>query len=165
MKNQKRKQQLQQRAKNESLAFQTSFGAKQKFNELTPTIKERINQEILIFQNLGLAEDLLNLKDLMDGVKQELGYEAEPSRGILAGSYVAYSLGIEPSNPEITGNNIDPQDLQTALPLALTISYDNEVRNEVVNWMKAKGYGFTTYLAQPMLKLKNTRVIIRRVVK
>ena len=115
MKNQKRKQQLQQRAKNESLAFQTTFGAKQKFNELTPTIKERINQEILIFQNLGLAEDLLTLKDLMDGVKQKLGYEAEPSRGLLAGRYVAYSLGIEPSNPEITGNDIELKDLQSAL--------------------------------------------------
>jgi len=165
MKNQKRKQQLQQRVKNESLAFQTIFGAKQKFNELTPTIEDRINEEILIFQNLGLAEDLLNLKNLMDGVKQELGYEAEPSKGILAGSYVAYSLGIEPSNPETTGNDIEPKDLQTALPLALIISYDNEVRNKVVNWMKAKGYEFTTYMSQPMLKLENTRVIIRRVVK
>ena len=73
--------------------------------------------------------------------------------------------GIETSNPEITGNDIELKDLQSALPLALTIRYDNEVRNEVVNWMKAKGYGFTTYLAQPMLKLQNTRVIIRRVVK
>ena len=97
----------------------------------------------------------------MDGVKQKLGYEAEPSRDLLAGSYVAYSLGIETSNPEITGNDIELKDLQSALPLALTIRYENEV----VNWMKAKGYGFTTYLAQPMLKLQNTRVIIRRVVK
>lgn len=39
MKNQKRKQQLQQRVKNESLTFQTTFGAKQKFNELTPNDK------------------------------------------------------------------------------------------------------------------------------
>lgn len=141
------------------------MGPNRSLTNLPPTIKERINQEILIFQNLGLAEDLLNLKDLMDGVKQKLGYEAEPSRDLLAGSYVAYSLGIETSNPEITGNDIELKDLQSALPLALTIRYDNEVRNEVVNWMKAKGYGFTTYLAQPMLKLQNTRVIIRRVVK
>lgn len=165
MKNQKRKQQLQQRAKNESLAFQTLFGAKQKFNALTSEIEERIKEEILIFQNLGLAEDLLNLKSLMEGVKQELGYEAEPSRGILAGSYVAYSLGIEPSNPEITGNDIEPKDLQSALPLALTIRYDNEIRNKVVDWMKTQGYEFTTYMSQPMLKLKNTRVRILRVVK
>ena len=165
MKNLKRKQQLQLRAKNESLAFQTLFGAKQKYGNLTSEIEERINEEVLVFQNLGLAEDLLNLKNLMEGVKLELGYEAEPSKGILAGSYVAYSLGIEPSNPELTGNDIEVKDLQTALPISLTIRYDNEIRNKVVDWMKAQGYEFTTYMSQPMLKLKNARVIIRRVVK
>lgn len=162
---QKRKQQLQKRAQDESLAFQTLFGAKQRIGALSSEIEERIKEEILIFQNLGLAEDLLTLKKLIEGVKKELGYQSEPSKGILAGSYVAYSLGLEPSNPMSTGKDIEPKDFQVALPLALTISYDNEIRNEVVSWMKGQGCEFTTYMSQPMLKLKNTRVIIRRVVK
>ncbi len=164
-KEQKRKVQLQQRTLNESLAFQTMFGAKQKFESLTPEIETRLKEELLVFANLGIAKDLMTLRDAMDKVKSQFGYMAEPSKGILAGSYVAYSLGLEPSNPMETGKDIDPKDFQVALPLGLTISYDNEVRNEVVNWMKEQGYEFTTYMSQPMLKLENTRVIIRRVLK
>ena len=40
-KEQKRKVQLQQRTLNESLTFQTMFGAKQKFDSLTPEIETR----------------------------------------------------------------------------------------------------------------------------
>ena len=159
----KRKLQLRQKEQNESLTFQTKFGAKRKFNELTTEIEERINEEILVLKNIGVAEDILTLKGIIDKVKQELGYLAEPSKGILAGSYVAYSLGLEPTNPIDTGNELNPLDF--TLPLNLTISYDNEIRNEVVNWMKKHGYELTTYLGQPLLKLKQTRVIIRRVVK
>ena len=152
-KEQKRKVQLQQRTLNESLTFQTMFGAKQKFESLTPEIETRIK------------EDLMTLKDVMDKVKEQLGYSAAPSKGILAGSYVAYCLGLEPGNPMMTGKDIEPKDFQVTLPLGLTICYDNEVRNEVVNWMKEHGCEFTTYMTQPMLKLENTRVIIRRVLK
>ena len=159
----KRKLQLHQKEQNESLTFQTKFGAKRKFDELTTEIEERINEEILVLKNMGLAEDILTLKSIIDKVKQELGYLAEPSKGILAGSYVAYSLGLEPTNPIDTGNELNPLDF--TLPLNLTISFDNEIRNEVVNWMKSHGYELTTYLGQPLLKLKQTRVIIRRVVK
>lgn len=164
-KKQKRKVQLQQRTLNESLTFQTMFGAKQKFDSLTPEIETRIKEELLVFANLGIAKDLMTLRDVMDKVKEQLGYSAEPSKGILAGSYVAYCLGLEPSNPMVTGKEIEPKDFQVTLPLALTICYDNEVRNEVVNWMKEHGCEFTTYMSQPMLKLENTRVIIRRVLK
>ena len=159
----KRKLQLRQKEQNESLTFQTKFGAKRKFNELTTEIEERINEEILVLKNMGVAEDILTLKVIIDKVKQELGYLAEPSKGILAGSYVAYTLGLEPTNPNDTGNELNPLDF--TLPLNLTISYNNEIRNEVVNWMKNHGYELTTYLGQPLLKLKQTRVIIRRVVK
>ena len=45
-KEQKRKVQLQQRTLNESLTFQTMFGAKQKFDSLTPEIETRIKEEL-----------------------------------------------------------------------------------------------------------------------
>ena len=50
-KEQKRKVQLQQRTLNESLTFQTMFGAKQKFDSLTPEIETRIKEELLVFAN------------------------------------------------------------------------------------------------------------------
>lgn len=164
-KDKKRKMQLQQRALNESLEFQTKYGAKQKFEILTPEIEERLHEELLVFANMGLAKDLLILRDAMDKMEQLFGFCAEPCKGILAGSYVAFALGIESTNPMTTEAVLDPKDFQTDLPLALTICYDNEIRNEVVNEMKAQGFEFTTCLGQPMLKLEHTRVIIRRVVK
>ena len=111
-KEQKRKVQLQQRTLNESLTFQTMFGAKQKFESLTPEIETRIKEELLVLANLGIAKDLMTLKDVMDKVKEQLGYSAEPSKGILAGSYVAYCLGLEPGNPMMTGKDIEPKDFQ-----------------------------------------------------
>lgn len=157
--------QLQQRILNESLTFQTMYGAKQKFESLTPEIETRLQEELLVFSNLGIAKDLMTLKDAMVKVKQQLGFCAEPCKGILAGSYVAFALGMESTNPMLSEAILDPKDLQISLPLALTVCYDNEIRNEVVKWMKAQGLEFSTYLGQPMLKLEHTRVIIKRVLK
>ena len=70
-KEQKRKVQLQQRTLNESLTFQTMFGAKQKFDSLTPEIETRIKEELLVFANLGIAKDLMTLRDVMDKVKEQ----------------------------------------------------------------------------------------------
>lgn len=162
-KNQKNKQKQHQKEQNEALEFLTKFGAKQKFGEVTEEIEARLDEEIHVFRNLGVAEDLITLKNILDKLKTELGYTAEPSNGILAGSYVAFSLGLEPSNPLETSNELNPLDLK--LPLNLTISFDNEVRNQVAEWMKTNGYEVSTYLGQPLLKLKQTRVLIRRVVK
>ena len=162
---QRRKMQLQQRTLNESLVFQTMYGAKQKFESMTPEIETRLQEELMVYTNLGLAKDLMTLRDVMDKVKQQFGYCAEPCRGILAGSYVAFALGIESTNPMLSEAVLDPKDFQISLPLGLTICYDNEIRNEVVNWMKAQGLTVGSYLGQPMLKLEHTRVIIRRVVK
>lgn len=162
---QRRKMQLQQRTLNESLVFQTMYGAKQKFESMTPEIETRLQEELMVYTNLGLAKDLMTLRDVMDKVKQQFGYCAEPCRGILAGSYVAFALGIESTNPMLSEAVLDPKDFQISLPLGLTICYDNEIRNEVVNWMKAQGLTVGSYLGQPTLKLEHTRVIIRRVVK
>ena len=162
---QRRKMQLQQRTLNESLVFQTMYGAKQKFESMTPEIETRLQEELMVYTNLGLSKDLMTLRDVMDKVKQQFGYCAEPCRGILAGSYVAFALGIESTNPMLSEAVLDPKDFQISLPLGLTICYDNEIRNEVVNWMKAQGLTVGSYLGQPMLKLEHTRVIIRRVVK
>lgn len=164
-KDKKRKMQLQQKALNESFEFQTLYGARQKFETLTPEIQQRIHEELLVFTNLGLAKDLMVLKDVIDKVKQQLGFCAEPCKGILAESYVAFAIGIEATNPMETEANLNPKDFQDSLPIALTICYDNEIRNKVVDWMKTQGFELTTYLGQPVLKLEHTRIIIKRVIK
>lgn len=162
-KEQKRKQQLKQRTLNESLEFQTLFGARKKLGVIPADIMVRLEEEMLVFSNMEVAEDLLALKSIIDELNLKFGFIAEPSKGTLAGSYVAYFLGIEPTNPAESGAELNPLDFTP--PLFLTISYDNAVRNQAVEWMKAQGYEVTTYLGQPMLRMKHTRVLIKRVVK
>ena len=119
-KEQKRKVQLQQRTLNESLTFQTMFGAKQKFDSLTPEIETRIKEELLVFANLGIAKDLMTLRDVMDKVKEQLGYSAEPSKGILAGSYVVFLVsGVCSSSVSASSCEIRPTSLRS--PVATTM--------------------------------------------
>ncbi|MDY3852435.1 MAG: hypothetical protein SO013_06040 [Prevotella sp.] len=109
-KEQKRKTQLQQRVLNESLAFQTMFGARQKLGTLTPKIETRLHEELVIFTNLGIAKYLMVLKDVMDKVKLQRGYVPEPCKGILASSYVAYCLGIDSTHPMEKDNKLTAKD-------------------------------------------------------
>ncbi|MBQ2589872.1 MAG: hypothetical protein II576_11525, partial [Prevotella sp.] len=74
-----------------------------------------------------------------------------------------FILGITTTQPESTTY---VPDIFTAQPsLQVTIAYDNKFRNQAVNWMKANGYEISSYLGQPLLKLKNVRIAIRRVLK
>jgi hypothetical protein len=47
----------------------------------------------------------------------------------------------------------------------VTIAYDNEIRNRVVDWVKAHYEGVTTRLGQPIIKLQNMVVEFKRVLK
>jgi len=162
-KDQKRKAVLTARANNEALAFLTRFGAKTRIGELTPAMEQRIDEELLVLKNLGVSEDLITLKNAMESVRKELNVVSEPSKGILCGSLVAYCLGLEPTNPLETQAELNPMEFK--IPLQLTVSFDNQVRNQVVEWLRGHGFEITTQIGQPLLKLTNTRVTIRRVVK
>jgi len=162
-KDKKRKAVIEMKAKLESLRFQTLWGAEQKQVEVTHEIETRIDEELRLFSNLQLSADLIDLKNIVDRIKNELGHENEPTVGLLAGSMVAYCLGLEPENPMLSEKTPDLSDLK--LPLQLAVSYDNNIRNSVAEWLKANGYDMSTFLGQPVLKLTNSRVVIRRVVK
>lgn len=160
----RRKVELAERTKNESLRFQVEWGIQSLGLELTDDVRMRIDDELRILQNLGLAGNLLTLKEIVDGVQRELNAMPEPLKGDLAGSFVAYCLGIVTVSPlerdllkPVSGN---------CLPLQLTLYYDNEIRNEVVDWVKAHGYReVKTRLGQPILKMDKMVVEFKRVVK
>lgn len=77
---------------------------------------------------------------------------------------MAYCLGITTGNP-LEKDLLKPVD-EYALPLQLTLYYDNAVRNRVVDWIKAHGYQeVKTRLSQPILKMDKMVVEFKRVVK
>lgn len=135
-KDQKRKAQLAVRAKNESFRFQVEHTRKQKGIDIIG-MEQNLTAELdAICQNC-LTDALLDMARIIEGIRKELGFEQEVDKCI----FTAHQ------------------------PLQVTIACDNEIRNQAVNWMKTNGYEISSYLGQPLLKLKNVRIVISRVLK
>jgi hypothetical protein len=161
-KDQKRKAQLATRTKNESFRFQVEYTRKQKGIDIIG-MEQNLTAELdAICQNC-LTEDLLNLAKIVEGIRKDLGFEQEAAKCSLNGTLVPFILGITTTQPDST--TYVPDIFTAQQPLQVTIAYDNDIRNQVVNWMKANGYDISSYLGQPLLKLKNVRIAIRRVLK
>lgn len=161
-KDQKRKAQLATRAKNESFRFQVEYMRKQKGIEIMGMEQNLTTELDDICQN-NLTDALLDLAKIVEGVRKELGFEQEADKCSLNGSLVPFILGITTVQPDST--TYVPGLFTAQHPLQVTIAFDNEIRNQAVKWMEANGYEISSYLGQPLLKLKNARIVIRRVVR
>ena len=161
-KDQKRKAQLAARAKNESFCFQVEYARKQKGINIMG-MEQILTAELDAICQNDLTDALLDLAKIVEGIKKELGFEQEADKCSLNGSLVPFILGITTAQPDcatyVSGIFTAQQ------PLQVSIAYDNEIRNQAVKWMEANGYEISSYLGQPLLKLKNVRIVIRRVVK
>ena len=160
--NQKRKAQLATRAKNESFRFQVEYMRKQKGIDIMG-MEQNLTAELDAICQNGLTDALLDLAKIVEGIRKELGFEQEADKCSLNGSLVPFILGITATQPNSTTYN--PDIFTAHQPLQVTIAYENEIRNQAVNWMKTNGYEISSYLGQPLLKLKNVRIVIRRVLK
>lgn len=161
-KDQKRKAQLAVRAKNESFRFQVEYTKKQKGIDIIGMEQNLTTELDAICQN-NLTDALLDLAKIVEGVRKELGFEQEADKCSLNGSLVPFILGITTVQPDST--TYVPGLFTAQHPLQVTIAFDNEIRNQAVKWMEANGYEISSYLGQPLLKLKNARIVIRRVVR
>jgi DNA polymerase-3 subunit alpha len=82
----------------EFLKHLTYEGAKQRYNDITPDIQERIDFELFTIKTMGFAGYFLIVSDFIrEG--RNMGVFIGPGRGSAAGSAVAYCIGI---------TNIDP---------------------------------------------------------
>ena len=161
-KDQKRKVQLATRAKNISFRFQVEFTRKQQCIDIMGMEQNLTTELDAICQN-NLTDALLDLAKIVEGVRKELGFEQEADKCSLNGSLVPFILGITTVQPDST--TYVPGLFTAQHPLQVTIAFDNEIRNQAVKWMEANGYEISSYLGQPLLKLKNARIVIRRVVR
>ena len=161
-KDQKRKAQLAVRAKNESFRFQVEYTKKQKGIDIIG-MEQNLTAELDAICQNNLTDALLDLAKIVEEVRKELGFEQEADKCSLNGSLVPFILGITTVQPDSA--TYVPDIFTEHLPLQVTIAYDNEIRNQAVKWMEANGYEISSYLGQPLLKLKNARIVIRRVVR
>ena len=152
------------RAKCESLQFQAEWGAKKLGVEMSDEVRQRITEEVMVLGNMGLVEAVLTLKDTIEGIKGRFALNPENVSGALEGSMVAFCVGILDKNPMDNDEVIDPNILNT--PCMVKLKFDNDVRNQVVEWVREKNYGeVKTMLGKPVLKLKNMIVEFGRVIR
>ena len=161
-KDQKRKAQLAVRAKNESFRFQVEYTKKQKGIDIIG-MEQNLTAELDVICQNSLTDALLDMARIIEGIRKELGFEQEVDKCSLNGSLVPFILGITTTQPDCA--TYVPDLFSAQQPLQVTIAFDNEIRNQAVNWMKANGYEISSYLGQPLLKLKNVRIVIKRVLK
>lgn len=95
------KVQLQNDAK--ALRIYVGLRVRQSWPELTDEIRARLDMELDWFSRNGLAKGMLMLKNFMDAVKKNLGIATLPTDGFLAGSAVAYCLGMTGQDPIAAG--------------------------------------------------------------
>ena len=152
------------RAKCESLQFQAEWGAKKLGVEMSDVVRQRITEEVMVLGNMGLVEAVLTLKDTIEGIKGRFALNPEDVSGAREGSMVAFCVGILDKNPMDSDEVIDPNILNA--PCMVKLKFDNDVRNQVVEWVREKNYGeVKTMLGKPVLKLMNMIVEFGRVIR
>ena len=125
---------------NAYLKHLTFQGAKKRYPEMTPEVKERLDFELKVVADTGYPGYFLIVQDFISEARK-MGVSVGPGRGSAAGSAVAYCLGI---------TNIDPikYDLlferflnpdRVSLP-DIDIDFDDEGRGKVMDYV-IKKYG------------------------
>ncbi|HRI78427.1 MAG TPA: DNA polymerase III subunit alpha, partial [Cyclobacteriaceae bacterium] len=128
------------KTEDEYLKHLTYEGAKKRYPQVTPEIKERIEFELETIKKTGYPGYFLIVQDFTSKAR-EMGVSVGPGRGSAAGSVVAYCTGI---------TNVDPiaYDLlferflnpdRVSLP-DIDIDFDDEGRDKVLNYVIEK-YG------------------------
>ena len=159
---QNRKNGLSKKSAVESIRFQTHFGLKQIGHKDTDMFHRLADAEINVIAELDLTDDILGIKNLVEGVKRELNVEPTLEKGDFCTSIVAIALGISkiPVLDDMKMPVVNwPDQINKKI---LTLYYPEQSRNAVAEWAKANDYNTTTYLGRPVIKFKQLFIIIER---
>ena len=156
------KNELSEKRAVESIRFQTHFGLKQIGRKDTDMFHRLADAEINVIEELDLTDDILDIKNLVEGVKRELNVEPTLEKGDFCTSIVAIALGMSkiPVLDDMQMPVVNwPDQINKKL---LTLYYPEESRNAVAEWAKANDYNTSTYLGRPVVKFKQLFIIIER---
>lgn len=126
--------------KDEYLRYLTYKGAKERWGDLTPEQRERIDFELVTIAKMGFPGYFLIVQDFLRAAR-EMGVSVGPGRGSAAGSAVAYCLRITDIDPIKYGLlferflNVD----RTSMP-DIDIDFDEDGREAVLKYVVNK-YG------------------------
>ena len=124
----------------EYLRYLVYEGAKIKYGEITEQVRERIDLELKIIQDMGFEGYFLIVQDFIKAAR-ELGVSVGPGRGSAAGSAVAYCLTITNIDPLkynlLFERFLNPE--RISMP-DIDIDFDDDGRQKVIDWVVDK-YG------------------------
>lgn len=86
------------KSQNEYLRELCESGVRRRYNEVTPAIRERLEYELRVIENIGFISYFLIVWDFIRFAKEN-DIPVGPGRGSAAGSIVAYVLGITDIDP------------------------------------------------------------------
>jgi len=115
-------------------------GLKERYQQITPELEERLDYEIKIINQMGFPSYFLIVKDFIDHARQ-LDIPVGPGRGSAAGSLAAYALGITNVDPIkydlIFERFLNPE--RVTMP-DIDIDFCYERREEIIDYVRQK-YG------------------------
>ena len=124
----------------EYLSYLSYEGAKKKYGEVRPDVRERLEFELGVINKSGYEGYFLIVQDFTT-VAREMGVSVGPGRGSAAGSAVAYCLGITNIDPIkydlLFERFLNPE--RVSMP-DIDIDFDDEGRSKVIDYVIDK-YG------------------------
>ena len=121
----------------EHLSFE---GAKNRYGKVPKHVEERLHVELKVVENMGFPGYFLIIHEIISQAKK-MEVFVGPGRGSVAGSLIAYCLGITEIDPLTYGllfeRFLNPD--RISLP-DIDIDFDDEGRDELLSWIVEK-YG------------------------
>ena len=164
----RRKAELKRRQEEESFRFQVMHGLKSRPDCGIPADNIVLDGELESIFHHGLAKGMLQLRDMINAVKDGLGISPVDEMCSLNGNITPYLLGITSVNPlEYADIDLDrvcrlADKRLTEVPLKVEICYNDDARNKVFDWLTEHGYRTAVMYYQTIVRLENVFVTIKR---
>lgn len=145
----------------ESLRFQVHHGLNPFSTEMGLPYHDFADVELETILTTDITQDILDIKNMVEGIRSALGCIPVADRGDFCNSTVALGLGFASftgfnyMTPIFSWENVVGKKI-------VSVYYEEQVRNDVVEWAKNNGYTTSTYLGKPIVKFNKLYVIIER---
>jgi len=140
----------------------TYSGLRDKFNDITPELKERADYELKVMNDMGFPGYFLIVQDFIKEAKR-MGIRVGPGRGSAAGSLVAYALDITNVNPLpydlLFERFLNPE--RYSLP-DIDIDFADDKRDKIIDYVKRK-YGENSVAQIITFGKLSTRAVLKDV--
>lgn len=144
----------------ESLTFQVNWGLKKLYGN-NESLNGLVTAELNFINELRLANDILDIKNMVDYIRNTLAINTITEKGDFCKSLTAVGLEIA------SISNIS----QFQLPVSwqkmidqkiIKLYYPTNSISQITCLLKTKGYNTSTYLGKPIVKLNKLWILLDR---